>query len=94
MSKIVGQHEAETQKEIKARQRAAFWDKVFGHVRMTFIFLVVATLAVVVFNYREQLVKFVSSKPAAEPTGQAAGILKGAQDNAAKRDAVINEISK
>ena len=94
MSKIVGQHDAETQKEIKARQRAAFWDKVFGQVRVVFVFLVVATLAVVVYSYREQLVKLVSSKPATEPTSQTAGILKGAQDNAAKRDAVINEISK
>ena len=92
MSQIANQHAAETQKEIEARHRAAMWEKIFGKVRVVFLLLFVATIAVVAFNYREPLTNLVTSKkPATEITGQVANTLKGAQDNAAKRDAVINE---
>jgi hypothetical protein len=94
MSQIVGQHEAETRKEIQANQRAAFRAKVFGKVRIVILLLFIATIIVVGFNYQDQLAKLFSSKPATEPTGQVANTLQGAQQNAAARDAVVNEVGK
>ena len=94
MSQIVGQHEADQQKEFQAKQRAAFRAKIFGKVRIVVLLLFIVTIGVVVFNYQDQLVKLFSSKPATDPAGQVANTLKGAQQNAAARDAVVNEVGK
>ena len=94
MSQIVGQHEAAQQKEFQTQQRAAFRAKIFGKVRIVVLLLFIAAIGVVVFNYHDQLIKLFTSKSTTEPAGQVANTLKGAQQNAAARDAVINEVGK
>lgn len=93
MNKIVGQHEAEKQEEIRAEKRAV----IFGRVRSIFVFLAIATVLVVAYNYREKLTDLIKGKPVATADtaeGQTSATLKTAQQNAATRDSVIDSIAK
>jgi hypothetical protein len=100
MEKIVGQAEAEQRQEVRAQRRS----QIFSRVRGVFTLLLIATITVFVFCYRVELQNLIFSRPAAKQTagetatgtaagGTAAGI-KAAQDNAATRDKVVNEITK
>jgi hypothetical protein len=92
MNKIVGQAEAERKQEIRAHQRA----QTLGRVRGVLGFLCLAALLAVAFNYRDKLTSLIVTKPAApaSATGATATALKGAEDNAAVRDAVIADLGK
>ena len=90
MEKIVGQAEAEKQQEIRDQRRA----EVFGRARSIFVFLLVATIGVFVFCYREQIQDKIFSKPSLLGTGKVAAQLNAARKNAAQRDVVIDSISK
>jgi uncharacterized protein YfaA (DUF2138 family) len=52
MNKIVGQHEAEQQAEIRAQKRS----KIFSQVRGAVVFLALAGVLAVTYIYRDQLV--------------------------------------
>jgi len=107
MNKIVGQHEAEQQAEIRAQKRS----KIFSQIRGAVVFLALAGVLAVTYIYRDQLSSMILPKPAplpvvagadadatnaapANPQGQTASVLKTAQQNAATRDAIIDSIAK
>ena len=91
MNKIVSQAEAEREREIRDEKRAHF----LGRVRSVFVFLFIATVLVVAFNFRDQLTGLLpSKKPDATAPGQTAAILNQAQQNAAARDAVVDQAAK
>ena len=60
MSKIVGQHEAEQQAEIRAQKRS----EIFGKVRAAVIFLALAAVLVMTYNFRNELTAMILPKPA------------------------------
>lgn len=95
MNQIVGQHEAEQQAEARAQKRA----QLLTRAKSVLLYLSIAAVLGVAFNYRNQLgnmiaARFTTAKPDAGPTGQAAAALNGAKQNAAVRDALIDQISK
>lgn len=106
MNKIVGQHQAEQQAEVRAQKRS----KVFGQVRGFVVFLALASVLVVAYNFRAQLSAMILPKPAllpaastdadgtnaapATPQGQTTSVIKTAQQNASTRDAIIDSIAK
>jgi hypothetical protein len=92
MEKIVGQAEAEQQHEIHVQKRA----EVIGRVRSVFVFLLVATVFVFAFCYREQIQNAIFPKPSAQQQsgGQTSAALNAAKQNAAARDSVIDSITK
>ena len=108
MNKIVGQHEAEQQAEIRAHKRS----EIFGKVRGVVLFLALGSVLVMTYNFRNELTAMILPKPAPvfstagadgtnatasapnTPQGQTASALKTAQQNAATRDAIIDSIAK
>jgi hypothetical protein len=94
MDKIVGQHEAEQKRELQAQQRAV----MMSRIRSGFVCLFFAASLSVAYCYRDDLSKtimpYLSPKPSASRTGQAATALSAAQQNAATRDSVIDQVSK
>jgi len=106
MSKIVGQHEAEVRAEARATKRS----QVYGKIRGVVFFLLLAAALGAGYNYREQLKGMIMPKHTmvtAEvttnadgtlttntPEGKTANIVNTAQQNAATRDAIIDQIAK
>ena len=90
MEKIVGQAEAEQQQEIRVQKRA----EVVGRVRSIFVFLLIATIVVFAFCYREQIQSAIFPKPAPQLGGQTSAVLNTAKQNAATRDSVVDPITK
>ena len=93
MSKIVGEAEILQKQEVLENRRR----QIFGRVRAVFVFLFVATLLVVAFCYHTQLQETISAKLKGTPAasnGQTSAALKSAQDNAAARDQIVNQITK
>ncbi len=106
MNKIVGQHEAEQKAELRARRRA----DMFSRVRAVIIFLFFAAILVVTYNFRDQLVGMIGPKPMSDavtgtesgtngsgnntPQGQTVSVVNTAKQNAATRDAIIDQVSK
>lgn len=90
MEKIVGQAEAEREQEIRAQKRA----RQMARVRSVFVFMLLLTVAVLAFCYRDKIQSMVFAKPAKDTGGQTSASLAAANNNAATRDSVINEISK
>ncbi len=62
MSKIIGQHEAETQKELEAKRRAAKWSKIFGYVRLALFTLAIGGIALTAYFNQDKIVNVFSSK--------------------------------
>jgi hypothetical protein len=94
MSQIVREAEAKREQEVRDQQRSL----LFGKVRRVFVFLFIATLFVVAFNYHTEVQQVVSEKVFAPPrpkigsgTGEA---LKNLQAHAEKRDKVLDEITE
>lgn len=94
MNKIVGEHEAEQLEETRQIIRTERRSRIFGRVRFVFILLLLASLGVFAFNYRDQISKFCASKTTPGPEGKASVALDGARQAAATRDAVVNEVTK
>ena len=93
MQQIVGQAEAEKLHEIKMQKRAA----ILGRVRSVFYVLLLLTVGVFAFNYREQIQAQMfpkKVKATVAGSGQTAASLNAAQQNADTRDKVIAEITK
>ena len=107
MNKIVGQHEAVQRAEVRAQKRS----EIFDRVRAVFIFLFIAAVLVVAYNFRDQLKDLIMPKHAvvtaevttnadgtfttnSTPEGKTVSIVNAAQQNAATRDAVIDQIAK
>jgi hypothetical protein len=61
MNKIVGQHEAIQQAELRAEKRAM----IFGRIKAAFIFLAIATALFMTYSYRDELSGAILPKPAA-----------------------------
>ncbi len=109
MSKIVGQHEAETQREMEAKRRAAMWAKIFSYVRLALITLAIGGIALTAYFRQDDIAKFFSGNSSngltelvgtnapGDTNGSSGGkistTLNKASDNAAKRDALVNELS-
>ncbi len=61
MNQIVGQHEAEQQEELRAEKRS----RLFEQVRAVVVFLTIASMLVVTYNYRDALTTMILPKPTA-----------------------------
>lgn len=109
MSQIVGQHEAETKRELEAKLRAAFWAKIFSYVRLALITLAIGGIALTAYFRQDDIAKLFSSNSSNGMTdlvgtnapgdttnppsgGKISKSLNSASENAAKRDALINEL--
>ena len=103
MSQIVNQAHAEQARELQNQRRQL----LYGKVRGAFLLLLGAALLVTGFCYREQLQGYVTAKlnvktakagqangsNSETPQGAASGTISKAADNAAKRDAIIDEVA-
>ena len=95
MDKIVSQHQAECKREAELQARG----EMFRQIRRAVVFMFVsAALIFAVVNHKtltDLLMARMHSQPAAgSVTDQAAAALQGAQQNAAARDKLIDQISK
>jgi hypothetical protein len=103
MDQIVAQAEAERVAEVKAKKRAEW----FGRIRLAFVFLFIATVAIFTYNFHDRFGELVAvvmpSKAApadaaaastpATPQGKASAGISTAQQNAAARDALVDQLS-
>ena len=104
MNKIVGQHAAEQQAQFRAEKRA----KIMGRVQGVILFLLLAGILAVIYVYRDQIKDAIMPKHKAAlasdttnsadatntPQGQTTSVINNAQQNAATRDAIIDQIAK
>lgn len=108
MNKILGEHEAEVQQEIREEKKRA----LLGRVRTVSIFLFAAMVLVFSFCYREKIVTVFNSTVLHKsdvakadatdgsettdgtPTGKASASLSGAKQNAETRDKLVEDLAK
>lgn len=99
MNKIVGEHQAEVQREIRHQKRRVIMERA----RKGLAFVAILGLLAAAFCYRHQIetsikTKFfhsdVTTESGANPVAKASVALDTARKNAATRDKLINELSK
>lgn len=99
MDKIVGEHQAECKREMELQARR----EMFRQIRRAFVFLLVSAALLFALVNHKALTELVMARlnnhsavnPAADSaTGKTAAALQGAQENAAARDKLIDQISK
>ncbi len=92
MNQIAGQAEKERAQELRAQQRQA----LLGRVRGVAMFLTIGAALAAGYNYRTELHDFVMAKLDAKPASnsQTAQALSAIQANAAKRDKVLEDLTK
>jgi len=90
MGKIVAEADAERVEEALDQRRRQIWSRVRSAVSL----LVLSAVLFLTYFYRAEL-QLLLTKPAAQNNKAAASAsLKAAQDSAATRDTVVDEIAK
>ena len=90
MGKIVAEAEAEQAAEVRAQRRHRILDRIRSVVK----FMVVVAALFFAFHYRAKLQSLLLSKIAPQTSNGPSASIKAAQDNAAARDKVVDDITK